>query len=372
MTSSYARLGAVLVAALIVTSCGSDNAATPTAKKYTISGRITRATTEQLAGVTITAGSRTTSSADDGTWSVADVDTGSYTITPSKSDHTFDPATRSVRVTSGDVTGVDFVVTDRQSVVLRPEMIEVQPGTYMCGATPGQMVGGNGTRPRHQVTLTRGFFVAKTEVTQEQFHRVMGINPSKNVVTNGPVESVTILEMMAYCNAVSVREGFEPAYTITGTTFTWNRNATGYRLPTSAEWEYAARAGDTNNCYNGINQAGDPNPIVEPIAWYRFNSAEPPTYDQFTAKVHPVGLKLPNAWGLYDVLGNVWEVVVDGYAPYTADAKTDPYMEPDFVRMTVRGGAINEDAAFNSLPTRQYFDFGVKAFNFGFRIVRNK
>ena len=234
------------------------------------------------------------------------------------------------------------------------------------------MSGGLDARPRHQVTLTKGFFIAESEVTQAQYERVMGSNPSVHINPDGPVETLTILEMLAYCNALSTLEGLQPPYTLTSTTFSWDQNANGYRLPTEAEWEYAARAGDTNNTYDGINDGKDPNPLADRLGWYRMNSATPPDYHPTTSKPRSVKLKKPNSLGLYDVLGNVWDIVIDGFATYTSDVKTDPVVPPDFLKITGRGGGCGEASAFLTVATREGFNFSSRAYTHGFRIVRNR
>ena len=113
-----------------------------------------------------------------------------------------------------------------------------------------------------------------------------------------PAAEITWWEAVRYCNARSVREGLTPAYTVrtSADTVTWDRSAEGYRLPTEAEWEYACRAGTSGPRYGPLDE----------IAWYRGNSGERP---------HAVGTKAPNPWGLYDVIGNVWEWCWDLYDP---------------------------------------------------------
>ncbi|MFC7274757.1 formylglycine-generating enzyme family protein [Paractinoplanes rhizophilus] len=110
-----------------------------------------------------------------------------------------------------------------------------------------------------------------------------------------PVTEVSWTDAVSFCNRRSVAEGFAPAYVL-GETVTWDRDADGYRLPTEAEWEHACRAGTTRPRYGELGE----------IAWYRENSGE---------RVHPVGGKRPNAWGLHDMLGNVWDWCWDLYDP---------------------------------------------------------
>lgn len=111
-----------------------------------------------------------------------------------------------------------------------------------------------------------------------------------------PVSEVTWWDAVRFCNDLSTREGRAPAYTLLDEDVTWERCADGYRLPTEAEWEYACRAGTSGPRYGPLDE----------IAWYRGNSGERP---------HEVATKEPNAWGLYDVIGNVWEWCWDLYDP---------------------------------------------------------
>ena len=184
-------------------------------------------------------------------------------------------------------------------------------------------------KPQHQVTITRGFWMGQTEVTQEAYTRVIGMNPSYSVGAQLPVEKVTWIDAQRYCQAV------------------------GMRLPTEAEWEYAARAGTTGSQY------GD----VEKIAWYADNSGkkrldsaalakklnatnDPLEYVETLAdnenRTHPVAQKDPNAWRLYDMLGNVSEWVADWFDPtyYSISPKVDPPGPSERHERTERGGSF--------------------------------
>jgi formylglycine-generating enzyme required for sulfatase activity len=189
---------------------------------------------------------------------------------------------------------------------------------------------------QYQVTLTRSFSLKATEVTQAEWQALMGNNPSQNSpgCDECPVEMVNWYEALSYCNALSASVGLKACYTLSGcngqsagtgmecagVTITALDGdvygCEGYRLPTEAEWEYAARAGTTTATYNGdiaVEDCYSASPVLEPIAWYSENSS---------SITHPFAKRQPNAWGLYDMLGNVWEWawdLHDSYGEYVTD-----------------------------------------------------
>ncbi|MDR3187886.1 MAG: formylglycine-generating enzyme family protein [Prevotellaceae bacterium] len=194
------------------------------------------------------------------------------------------------------------------------EMVFVEGGTFQMGCTPEQEVihCGNDEKPVHSVTVS-SFRIGKYEITQAQWVAVMNGNPSGNKTDDQqPVESISWYEAVAFCNALSDKMMLTPAYAISGTTVTLNSSYTGYRLPTEAEWEYAARGCKVGNCenfaYSGSNNASE-------VAWYADNSG---------GKSHPVGQKKPNGLGIYDMSGNVWEWAYDWQAAYQSNAQTNP------------------------------------------------
>jgi formylglycine-generating enzyme required for sulfatase activity len=146
-------------------------------------------------------------------------------------------------------------------------------------------------QPEHPVKITRPFFLGIHDVTQEQYRAVMGENPSHFKGSDVlPVETVTWLDAVAFCNKLSTRENRSPYYRVNGTEVAV-LGGKGYRLPTEAEWEYACRAGAATTYPFGDAPGG-----LGEHAWYGGNSG---------GKSHPVGQKRANAWGLYDMLGNV-------------------------------------------------------------------
>lgn len=229
-------------------------------------------------------------------------------------------------------------------------------------------------RPQRQVTITRPFFMGTYELLQSEWRVIMGTAPSWHDGRDSlPLETVSWYDAIDFCNRLSVRSGFTPCYSIRGDTIQCFFSANGYRLPTEAEWEYAARAGvNDRDYYCGIveqpfascTESDTLDSDLASIAWYCFNSED---------RVHPVGKKLPNKFGLYDMLGNVSELVWDYFSSdaYSTLPATNPTGPEVGSRRMIRGGAFNNgafDVRANS--RRQQAAQFTKDFVTGFRVVR--
>ena len=214
--------------------------------------------------------------------------------------------------------------------------VHVSAGAFVMGSADA---GGNAI-PVHGVTLTLDFEIGKYEVTQAQWESVMGRHPSHFGGPLRPVEQVSWVDVQSFLQAMNMR----------GDGYT-------YRLPTEAEWEYSARAGTTGD-YGGTGE-------LDQMGWYSQNSNE---------ETHPVGRKEPNAWGLYDMHGNVWEWVHDWYdiQYYARSPTTDP-TGPDIGTARVcRGGGWSYSAARSKSASRAHPAPDARQNFIGFRLVRTR
>ncbi len=220
-------------------------------------------------------------------------------------------------------------------------MISIPGGTFTMGCTPGAGECYDWEKPAHRVTIS-GFAMGATEVTQGLWNSVMGSNPShfSSCGDACPVEKVSWLDSVAFANELSLKEGLEECYRISGETVTWPKGLAcrGYRLPTESEWEYAARAGE-DTLYAGSNDAGS-------VAWYSSNSG---------SKTHRVGGKSANGRGLYDMTGNVWEWTWDWYQKnYQSSSSVDPVGPQSGSVRVVRGGGWLYTSRFVRVASRSY------------------
>jgi len=215
---------------------------------------------------------------------------------------------------------------------LKIEMVKIPAGSFMMGSDNG-----DGEKPIHRVNISNSFYMGKYEVTQTQWKAVMGNNPSSfsNCGGDCPVENVSWDDVKDFIRKLNnLQNDYE------------------YRLPTEAEWEYAARAGTTGDYYGNLDS----------IAWHSSNSG---------SKTHPVGQKSPNAFGLYDMSGNVWEWCQDWYGSYPSGTVTNPTGETSGSDRVFRGGGWNYAAANLRSANRSFNSPSNRYDSIGFRVVRN-
>jgi formylglycine-generating enzyme required for sulfatase activity len=234
------------------------------------------------------------------------------------------------------------------------DMVVVEGGTVEIGSDVTE----NNRLPVHPVTV-RAFKISKYEVTQEEWTRIMGYNPSGVKGAHCPVEAVSWYDAVRFCNRKSQNEGIAPAYRIEGQTVTCDFESEGYRLPTEAEWEYAARGGhrDSGKKYSGSDN-------VEEVAWYHGNSG---------FLIHPVGQKKTNSDNLYDMNGNVaewcWDRYNDDY--YTRSPEKDPRGPIKGNYRVVRGGCFIHRAPAVQNTSRDYYDPHRTRGGLGIRLVKS-
>jgi formylglycine-generating enzyme required for sulfatase activity len=256
----------------------------------------------------------------------------------------------------------------------------VPAGTFSMGSNNGE----EWEKPVHQVTINKAFYMSDHEVTQKEWVEVMGmtIRQQKDMMDktlplcgegdNYPMYYVSWYDAIEYCNKRSIKERLAPAYTIDKTrsdgnnsneaddmkwVVTWNRNANGYRLPTEAEWEWAAKGGGKDFMiyeYSGSNS-------VDGVAWYDGNSEN---------RTHPVKTKAGNSLGLYDMSGNIYELCWDWYGSYSGSSQTDPAGAAGGSYRVIRGGSWYFDAQGVRSTYRLIFPPLGRAHIIGFRLVR--
>jgi sulfatase modifying factor 1 len=274
------------------------------------------------------------------------------TQTPGSYDQLFQP----IYLSSGPIVHQNPTIISNNSKTVQNNgnMIFVQGGTFSMGSTSG----GSDEKPVHSVTVS-SFYMDKHEVTQGEYQALMGNNPSdtaKGIGNNYPVNKVNWNEAIEYCNALSRKEGLTPVYSGSGESISMNINANGYRLPTEAEWEFAARGGNASRdyTYSGGNTVGA-------VGWIRDNSGN---------KNHPVGGKQANELGLYDMSGNVWEWCWDWYGDYTSGSQSDPVGMSSGADRVLRGGGWYRSSSNGRSANRDYDNPSRRYNTLGFRVVR--
>ena len=265
-------------------------------------------------------------------------------------------------LTTADTSGIDIKMQVGTGLVLvglqrTIVMKNIPAGTFTMGSSD---TNDYGAQPPFQVTLS-AFAMQETDVTQEQYLAVTGTNPSYFDTGTGallrPVEQVSWYDAVKYCNALSLISGLTAVYDTSAGTADFSQ--TGYRLPTEAQWEYACRAGSITEYWWGPDTNG-----MGASTW---------SYNDSVETTQPVATKLANAYGLYDMTGNVWQWCNDWYGSYTAAAATDPAGATTGTSRVLRGGSWNNyynrgGVVFRSAYRYNFLpDYGVS--DVGFRVV---
>lgn len=321
-------------------------------KLMNITGRVIDDTTGlgiEGVGISIPTLSITATSSADGSFQLSNIPEGSNIVYLKKTGYVY--KTVDLYINHNEVSGYIVGV----SKLFPIQMVLVEGGTFSMGDTFGD--GNYPEKPAHNVTLSN-FYISEYEVSQKQWIETTGYNPAKIWGDDLPVESVNWNDAYQFCNSRSELEGLQPCYTVSGNVVSCDFSASGYRLPTEAEWEYAARGGKNsqNTKYSG---GSDP----KEVAWFYNNSGN---------TTHNVGTKKSNELGLFDMSGNVWEFCWDYYSEsyYSESATQNPAGPLSGENRVLRGGAWTDDMVFNKVYYRNYYGQRDRGTNVGVRLVR--
>ena len=248
----------------------------------------------------------------------------------------------------------------------KDDIVRISGGSFMMGDKWGD--GESDEKPLHRVTFTYSFYIGKHEVTFEEYDAfcdALGRDKPSDWNWGRARNSVILVswwDAIAYCNWLSISEGFPEAYDGAGNLLDKDGNptsdvtkVTGYRLPTEAEWEYAASGGPAGNEYRYSGSA-----TSDDVAWSNSNSS---------GKTHEIGTKLPNEQGIYDMSGNVWEWCSDSYESYLSLERTNPCSNTGNLKVA-RGGSWNDHLSYVRLAKRIAIPTDYKNIDLGFRIAR--
>jgi formylglycine-generating enzyme required for sulfatase activity len=252
-----------------------------------------------------------------------------------------------------------LAIEQRLAAAMREPLITNSIGMQFKLIPAGTFQMGKG-QEAHTATLTQPFHLGVYAVTQDQYEKVTGANPSNFKSPQNPVEMVSWDDAVEFCRKLSDL----PAEKSTGSV---------YQLPTEAEWEYACRAGTTTTY-----SFGDGESSLRDYAWYRSNSAYPQSggfwsglFKEASSYHHPVGEKKPNPWGLYDMHGNVWEWCQDWYGDYSSSSVTDPQGVKSGSLRVYRGGGWSSSSGICRSAIRGRITPDHRSGNLGFRVLRS-
>ncbi len=244
----------------------------------------------------------------------------------------------------------------------RPMMVPIPGGGLIMGS-PFIEVGRDPDEQQHPVCIRRGHWMMETEVTQDQYKSVIALTSSSftedcksaGIGSDYPILCIIWKDAILYANRLSQLEGLQQCYQLSAHKIVWPKKdaCLGYRLPTEAEWEYAARAGTIRESTGNI---------LQDTAWY---------WDNSDRHAHPVKQKRPNAWGLYDMMGNVWEWVWDSYSPYSSQMQIDPHGAVQLGNFRVaRGGSWDSQPRLVRTANRAAWPPSYRDRFVGFRLIR--
>ena len=254
----------------------------------------------------------------------------------------------------------------RAAIAIQTNMNWIPPGTFTMGSPTNESQRGPNSETQHSVTLTKGFFMNKYTVTQGAYRSLMSTNPSYFNTNHGftldlnrPVEQVSWSDATNYCRLLTIQERNA------GRIFTnWV-----YRLPTEAEWEYACRAGTTTPFYYGANLTSGMANFNGQYAYYSGQASTNNPAGTFLNRPAAVGAYQPNARGLYDMVGNIWEWCQDWYGTFTAAGVGDPSGPATGTQRVFRGGSFNSTGAGCRSANRDKTNPALGANTIGFRVV---
>jgi formylglycine-generating enzyme required for sulfatase activity len=248
--------------------------------------------------------------------------------------------------------------TDKQNVsknLVPVDLIFVEGGSFAMGCSDPSIKGDDDELDLRDVTVY-GFYISTTEITQGLWEDIVGFNVSTVKEPSLPVNNISWFDAIKFCNNLSLKQKLSPCYTIRGQKVSCNFKANGYRLPTEAEWEFAARGG---NLSKGTLFSGSNDPFA--VGWYKENS---------NGKMKPGKQKSPNELGIFDMSGNLWEWCWDYYGGYAGEEIFDPKGPEKGNDRVLRGGSWYYESNVARNSNRFYTSPNSRSATFGLRIVK--